>query len=201
MKTTLNDMTNPDLQQQRPSDEDINELWKGVIFTKYAYNKTNIDKVVAELDSSHSNGGCKILAAKFIDHPTLHWFVSRNYFNEITFIEKFLSCDIFDDEIKFNLTEEIQWEWSSPYLLDGDIARTLKSGGAYDKFSGTGKEAKTLAQQFCEDLFEDRYEDIIVFKIRSAWSDWFYDVAWDQTWIVIDKKDLIIWAILLTDTD
>lgn len=48
---------------------------------------------------------------------------------------------------------------------------------------------------------KDRYEDIIVFESHAPWTDWFYDVAWDVTWMVLDSKECKMWLICATDTD
>ena len=195
-------MIEPNWNQERPSYSEVQEFWIGDVFNETSVKIDGASKVRDELRSSHVNGGCEIFCAKFINHPVLHWFVSRNRFDEIAFFEKFLSSRIFiERQITFDFDSNLDWEWSSSYILDGDIAKTLKSGGAYKAFPGSGKEAKTLGQMLCTDVFEERYDDIQVFKTYKPWSDWFYDVAWDQTWIIVDKRRLLIWAILLTDTD
>jgi len=195
-------MLEPNWEQERPSYSEIQEFWNGSVFTEYSTEKENIENVRAELERTHDNGGCKVIVSKFIDHPVLHWFVSRNRLDEISFFENFLSSEIFEKhEIKFDFDKSLEWEWSSSYILDGDIARTLKSGGAYEAFKGSGHEAKKLGQRLCIDLFEERYDEILVFKTYAPWSEWFCGIAWDQTWIILDKRNLLSWAILLTDTD
>jgi hypothetical protein len=47
---------------------------------------------------------------------------------------------------------------------------------------------RTWEPKFCEPLFGDRFIEVEVFRSFAAWSPWFYDVAWDQTWIIIDKR-------------
>ena len=37
--------------------------------------------------------------------------------------------------------------------------------------------AKQLASDVCQHMFQDRYEDIIVFESHALWTDWFYDVV------------------------
>ena len=196
-------MLEPDWNQERPSFSEISLFWKGDVFTNISYSNADIENVIIELEKSHVNGGCKIFCAEYIEHPTLHWFVSRNRFEELEFFEHYFKTESFrNNGIKFDLKKDkLEWEWLSPFILDGDIARTLKSGGAYEAFKGSGKEAKDLGVKFYEALFGDRYEDIELFKTYEPWSNWFYDVAWDQTWVCVDKQRSLIWAILLTDTD
>ena len=35
----------------------------------------------------------------------------------------------------------------------------------------------------------------------TAWSPWFYDVAWDTTWIGVDVGFGRVWLLCVTDTD
>jgi hypothetical protein len=89
----------------------------------------------------------------------------------------------------------------SSYTLDGEWAQALVAGGAYRRFPGTPRAAKTLAEKACHDLFGDRFEDIRVYRSWAPWAAWFHDVAWDVTWVGIDRRDRIVWLLCLTDTD
>lgn len=86
-------------------------------------------------------------------------------------------------------------------MLDGSIAAQILSGGAYETFKERPAIAKQLAVNLCQYMFQDRYEDIKVFESYHPWTDWFYDVAWDVTWMVLDSKEQKMWFICATDTD
>lgn len=85
--------------------------------------------------------------------------------------------------------------------LDGDLATLLVLGGAYERFRGPQREAKRLACRAADNLIQDRYEDFSVYFSDEAWSPWFYDVAWDQTWILVDRRHAEATVIVTTDTD
>jgi hypothetical protein len=85
--------------------------------------------------------------------------------------------------------------------LDGEIAQALVQGGAYKKFSGTAREAKDLGGRFCYALFGDRFTEIQIYKTYKAWSRWFHGVAWDVTWLALDKRFMKVWLLCVTDTD
>jgi len=93
------------------------------------------------------------------------------------------------------------WSYLPSYRLDGFLAQLLKRGGAHDKFQGTGKEAKHMAAEFCEILFQERYEQVDVFVSGAAWSSWFKGIAWDTTVMIFDKTERMIWLLMVTDTD
>ena len=50
-------------------------------------------------------------------------------------------------------------------------------------------------------LFGDRFDEVLVYHSYKPWSSWFYDVAWDASWIVIDKRSSTVDILCITDTD
>lgn len=86
-------------------------------------------------------------------------------------------------------------------MLDGSIAAQILWGGAYEGFKERPVIAKQLAVNVCQYMFQDRYEDIKVIESYRPWTDWFYDVAWDVTWMVLDSREQKMWFICATDTD
>lgn len=93
------------------------------------------------------------------------------------------------------------WSHLPSYRLDGFLAQLLKRGGPNDRFPGTGKEAKRISAEFCESLFQERYEQVDAFVSGAAWSSWFKGIAWDTTVMIFDKKERVIWLLMVTDTD
>lgn len=85
--------------------------------------------------------------------------------------------------------------------LDGDLATLLVLGGAYERFRGAQREAKQLARHAVEDLVQERYEDFSLYYTDEPWAPWFFDVAWDQTWILVDRRNAEVTIICTTDTD
>lgn len=53
----------------------------------------------------------------------------------------------------------------------------------------------------CEAHFADRLEDVEVFHSYKPWSRWFYDVAWDSTWLLVDRRFQVVTILAVTDTD
>ncbi len=200
-----NCMLEPDWNQERPSLNDAIAIWKQPIFTSAPIENGSVEELLTGFRATHVNGGAAFGRFKFANIPNLHWFVSRNRFDEIQFIEHLLCSHAFKEalpEIKSpKALEPLKWEWWSTYLIAGDWARTLMVGGAYEKFKGSGREALTIGEKARFALFEDRFEDVQIFRAWVPWSDWFYDVAWDMTWVGIDKRDLSAWVLCLTDTD
>lgn len=97
--------------------------------------------------------------------------------------------------------ESIAFDWGSPFTLDGELARALVLGGAYKKFDGTARDAKSLGMRVCDSLFGERFLDVEVFRCWKAWSPWFHDVAWDSTIVLIDRRLQEVSVLVSTDTD
>ncbi len=94
---------------------------------------------------------------------------------------------------------------ASAFTLDGELAQLLRNGCAYphDAFKGTDKDVKQLGADFCDELFDDRYSEIIVLRSYSAWDAWFIDdnEIWNRSWFGFDKRTFTFWILALTDTD
>jgi len=88
----------------------------------------------------------------------------------------------------------------SPLAVDGLLAAQLVDGGAY-RSRVVPARAKELGVNFCRALFEDRYEDVQVAYADFAWSAWFYDIAWDRTWVIVDRGAQRVTMLCTTDTD
>jgi hypothetical protein len=98
------------------------------------------------------------------------------------------------------LDASFEFERKSPRTLNGELGRSLAAGGAYRQFAPP-QGANDLAARCCEALFGDRFFDIDVFRCGRAWSPWFFDVAWDATWVIIDRRLQHVSFLFTTDTD
>ncbi|MGE6548268.1 hypothetical protein ACQKFK_04385 [Bacillus mycoides] len=179
--------------------------WKAGTFEKIETNDLSIEQLINTFKKQNLNGGAVISCFK------VH---NENFFKEIPyeidryehfFKKVFNSLDIINnlEELKIHTSEKykFQFEYNSAVMLDGSIAFQIIRGGAYKGFSERPVMAKQLANNVCQYMFQDRYEDITVFENHSPWTEWFYDVAWDNTWMVLDSKEHKMWLICATDTD
>ncbi len=91
--------------------------------------------------------------------------------------------------------------WGGSLTLDGELALVLVHGGAYTRYSGTAAQAKALAREAVDELVQDRHEDFDVYSSEEPWTPWFFDVAWDQTWFLVDRRRLEVTVLCMTDTD
>ena len=91
--------------------------------------------------------------------------------------------------------------WVGTLTLGGELAHTLVLGGAYARFPGSAAEAKAVGEGAVAELAEGRHEDFEVWETNGSWAPWFYDVAWDRTWFIVDSSEGDVTVLCVTDTD
>ncbi|MDM5328570.1 hypothetical protein [Neobacillus sp. CF12] len=172
--------------------------------TKLTISNPIVDRVKETISSTHLNGGM-IIECFQINNPELLNYPTMNE----TF-ERYFTRILTSDDIRISIPElkigkqldcETDFKFISSFTLDGAIASVIYNGGAYKGFYGTPREAKNLAQEFCDFIFEDRVLDVQVYQTNTPWCSWFFDVAWDDTWLILDTNLKKIWLICITDTD
>jgi hypothetical protein len=167
-----------------------------------------IERLLAELRAAHVNGGALLacFAVSGGDTPRLHWFMSAEPSGFSAHFDRFLTSlavarALPELEMGKTLRAEPNFQHIDSFTLDGELAHVLVAGGAYRKFPGAPNEARDVTRAFCDAVFGDRYREVWVYRSRKAWSAWFYDVAWDATWVIADVGTSRVWLLCVTDTD
>jgi hypothetical protein len=150
--------------------------------------------------------GVRFATFEIEPHPVFEWYASRNLFHEMWFFQDFWSLTVphqfMPDKLAdLNFYSQSVFSWSSPFLLGGQLAWVLAQGGAYEKHTAGPVDAKRLGDAAAIELVHDDYDQVVVFESHVGWSEFFCNVAWDYTWIVIDKPRRLIHALIATDTD
>ena len=200
------DLLEPIWSQDKPTDSDVESMWCELEIAREFLQHPAVNDVLHSLRDTHTNGGAEFAQFRISAHPAFHWFGSRNRLWEMQFFERFLSSDAVVSSLPelqidpANLSDP-GFQWGNSLTLDGEIAWLLASGGAYGRFSGTAREAKNLGARFCDALFGDRFVEIQVHSSHEPWSPWFHGIAWDSTWLGLDKRLSKVWMLCATDTD
>ena len=88
------------------------------------------------------------------------------------------------------------------YELEGSLVQILINGGAYNKWQSSEDEARSLARNFLDLVAAEKYRSRVSgIRFYSAWTDWFYDVAWDSTFVIFNAATQKWWLLCTTDTD
>lgn len=84
--------------------------------------------------------------------------------------------------------------------VEGDLTHMLLVGGAYERFRGTVEDARALSRRFMEALFGEELHRVgWAGGSPTPWTLWFYDIAWDGTFVAQEHQRFIL--LCMTDTD
>ena len=187
-----------------PQFEDRKAMWESLRIEFLSAERIAISDYVAHLGKYYSNGCVKYGCFKLGDSEVLDWYCSRNQLKELLFFWKIWEQEPIKSFFKLREIDEDsnrEFEWSSPFVLGGSLAWVLDCGGPYKKPSWDGAKSKELGEEAALELIENDYEESLVFKSHSAWCGFFFDVAWNYTWVVLNKKTRLLHILMATDTD
>jgi len=198
-----------DWDAPRPDERAVRQARTRLRYRSTGLPSSGVDAMMTELRRTHLNGGALLARFRVIeDDEVIRWFASRNRFDEFGFFPHFLGSAAVrsalpDLEIPDSLDGDLGFEesWAGTLSLDGELAATLVHGGAYKAFDGPPAEAKRLGMAFVAAFVGDRHDHFHVYRSNEAWASWFFDVAWDSTYVLIDCENAEITLLCITDTD
>jgi hypothetical protein len=191
----------------KPTFQERDAMWKELDFPSHSGSYPRTADYVAALSERFANGDVLFRSFSVPTHPAFNWYLNRNRLHECNFFERFWRCPspaaAFPHRLAaVNYEDMSLFEWLTPFHLGGDLSSLLFRGGAYSHSTGYGQEARRIGEAAAEELLARDYEDTtLFFRCHSAWSDFFMDVAWDYTAVIVSKPRRLIHAILATDTD
>lgn len=187
-----------------PQFDDRKLMWETLQVTRLGSHSRSISEYIDHLKKYYTNGTVKYECFKLGESEVLDWYCSRNQLKELLFFLKVWKLPTINKTLKITKIDEDSnrlFDLSSPFLLGGSLAWVLDNGGAYDKPAWGGSRSKKLGEQAAMALIEDDYENCLVFGSRNAWCGFFCDVAWDSTWVVLNKTKRLLHVLMATDTD
>ena len=183
------------------SDTEI-KAWSGLKLHLISVEDQIIKETIQILAEARVNGGALIYCFEIPDN-LIYWYPKEdinNFFSNLLLSDSARNA-MPELKIGDEFTCQPGFEQVRPFLFEGDIAESLYYGGAYKKYQGTPTEAMEIARKFCKAIYSERMLDVGIYKTYDNWTEWFYDVAWDVTWVLFDKSLKRLWVICLTDTD
>jgi hypothetical protein len=192
-----------------PTFDDRAAMWALLDFPEHSWSHPAVDEYLAALRPRYANGSVTFHSFQMPQHPVLDWYLIRQ-FHDSGFFERFWSAPTpsqfyqpADPSLNYFATygELCVFSQSSPFHLSGDLASIHFSGGAYSHSQGLGIRSKQLGEAAAHELLADDFEHVRVFASGRCWSDFFMDVAWDQTIVILSPSQRLIHCLLATDTD
>ncbi|MBX9737240.1 MAG: hypothetical protein K2X32_09975 [Phycisphaerales bacterium] len=154
---------------------------------------------------TYSNGGAEFAVFDVVGNSDFKFFMATHSWDLIELPENVLKSRAFTEALPMfgqgQINDSFGFKRSSEFTFAGEIAETLAIGGAYDAHSKGAADAYRTAEEFRNSLFGDRFDDMLVLWSAKAWCSWFCDVAWDQTWLFVDKRRSQVSILAVTDTD
>jgi hypothetical protein len=176
--------------------------WSDVHYAEHPLADPRLDAYLATLRNLYSNG--RVLLRCFQPTDTVAFHNARAHdrgaFDHL--LDAFLrapTIQVYLSELRIPSPLKLPaFHCYSSYEMEGALTLVLLRGGAYQKFAGTEDEARNLARQFVAVIGHDQAQ---VFKILGGWTPWFYDVAWDSSFVILDTRRSRWWILCMTDTD
>ena len=196
----------PDENQERPSEKQAISLWDSIEIKSVDILTNAAEELKQRIGETHVSGGLQFHKFKIIGDKHFSWFASRNRLNEIAFADNLLArpeLKNYRDNLEIKTSRPEIKIISSPtdiYDLPGQLARLLGHGGAYQNNLDT-KMAWKVATDFVNGEFQNRFDEILTINIVIDSADWFYNVAWDYSVMLFDKRNSEVVFIDITDTD
>lgn len=199
-----------DWSQPRPSVSELISSWPRLRWEPRTPESPALGAYLAEVARTHANGGYLLGQWRAVEYSDVaQWFISRNRLDEYELFRLLFTSDIVrrtlpDLAVPATLGSDVgglQQHAAGALVLDGLWAHLITGGGAYHRFAGTAREAKTLAAAAVDALVGGRFEDFRVDITHDAWTPWFHDVAWDSTYVLTDLRNAQITVLCITDTD
>ena len=179
-------------------------MWRELVVSDDPAPRAALAAYSEALRTVYANGDVRSGSFHITPHPVFDWYASRRQFREMGFFARIWSLPRVHELMPEPLhglnfySLDVLGE-TSPFLLGGSMAWALSSGGAYSRHARGPVDAKRLGDAAAVELVRDRYDEVLVFESSTAWSEFFLDVAWDRTWIVIDEH--LVHVLCATDTD
>ncbi|WP_179020054.1 hypothetical protein [Winogradskyella forsetii] len=194
-----------DYNSEVPTDKEIIQMWNDIQITEINDWSKSMLELKSKFSETHCNGGIQLHKFQISDNSCLQWFASRNRLSEIYFIRRIFSrpeLQNYRDDLKIKndkpKCKESQW-FSDIFDLTGIISRMLNQGGAYRNLNA--KDAWESALNFVNEQFGNRFDEINRYTYNLEGSEWFYDIVWDYSTLLFDKRNNQIIIIDITDTD
>ena len=188
-----------------PYPSTIRAAWESVCMAQMKSDEQSVARLIDALRKTHVNGGAAFAQFSIDGNSDFRGFMRQDRWNDLDFPERFLTHPAVDAALpevaKKPISGSFGFEADYGFTFAGFLARILVQGGAYKKHEAGPGDAYSIADDFRRALFGDRFEEVFVLTSFRPWSEWFWGVAWDYTWLVVDARQNSVSVLAITDTD
>lgn len=180
-------------------------MWREIDFPLIETPRAGL-RFIEDLAAMYSNGSVLHKSFAIPGHLDFMAFVNTGALHATFFFERFWQTKSVARAFPYVLNDvrflaPDTFRLLHPVELSGSMARALVKGGAYTTVPMPARRAMKIADQAADSLLAGDFESPLVFVSGLPWSSFFYDVAWDYTWLILRPGDSRIEVILTTETD
>lgn len=97
--------------------------------------------------------------------------------------------------------EHACFEVISPYLFEGLLAKLINDGGLLSKSKKSAIDLVNLSRSFTDSIMQGDFPNFSVYRSTDAWSPFFRNMSYDNTFILFEETKGELWIIAITDFD
>ncbi len=180
--------------------------WEDIAYTQVNFHHTDIQRYLDEINHLYTNGGAILMCFKPQDTESFIKAQSSST-NAIKGLDHLLKTFLVSNTVLPTLAKEIcatskdvealQYSVYGAYEFEGALVDILLTGGSFNRFAGTEDDARQMARAFVDAAIPEGRLSSLVFRIDGPWTRWFFDVAWDHTFVIHDRESYR-WQVLCT---
>jgi hypothetical protein len=183
-------------------------MWEEIDFrrlTEQLY--PSVMAYVQALEQIYVNGSVEFSTFAIPVHDTFDWYCSRHAFHDMAFFRNFWLAPSVKQTFPFELKPNIDFSAADVFVctetsrLGETLTSALTYGGAYQTYAAGPLDAKAKGEAAADELIGMHADRVRVYTCKLAWCDFFWDVLWDWTWVIIDPAARRIHLICTTDSD
>ncbi|MFC4455311.1 hypothetical protein [Deinococcus sonorensis] len=190
-----------------PQAHDIAEMWNVLDLRPVPEHLPAGEPLLDALRTTRLNGGALYACVHYAAHPVLDYFIQNRHLTGTPFdlltgvlTHPALRLALPQLDRPLALPAPLPTQVLDVFDLEAGIARAVFRGGAYRDFDGSLRQAKSLAGHFVDAVQGDRRHHWFAHS-SQAWSPWFQEACWDDTWVGLDGFKRRLWVLCTTDTD
>lgn len=181
--------------------------WEDVVYAVERLDAPPVEDLLHALGRIYSHGSVVLRSFRAANQPAFDHALRHDNRSIDQLFGAFLTrpsvvAALPELEIALPLERPPQFRWMSPFGVEGDLTHMLLAGGAYERFRGTVGAARALSRNFMEAVFGENLHRVgWAGDSPTPWTPWFYDIAWDATFVLQDQRAKRFVLLCATDTD
>lgn len=183
---------------------EIDALWPSLELTTVNTQADEVTFFLEALQRIYTNGGAQLRFFQLDSHPLWETHAAYDDLDRLGFPEAFLRLPAVQAALPapIRVAEELEGAFlrlDEP--LEDALTIRLVSGGAYVACDLSPDDAEEAALAFVEALFGDGSSEVTHYLSEVGWHGWLHDLAWDATFVSVDRLTRRVAVLMLTDMD